>query len=180
MMYFILKENNTSVGVKVYKLVLYNLHSHRNWLSCTILHSKYALYSWWPTVLWISLELVLYLSMLSERFPYFGSCLQWRQWDQLWFRDSLNLNPLPHLTQRNHLALRDMECAVCDRGYFSILMFTVFSSQDYPPFPVNFFIESSRNAVLYLPWNCFAAAYSHGLSVWKTEPLACFMWLFHI
>lgn len=30
MLYFILKENNLSVGVKVYKLVLYNLLSHRN------------------------------------------------------------------------------------------------------------------------------------------------------
>lgn len=45
---------------------------------------------------------------------------------------------------------RDLECAVCDRGYFSILLFTVFSCQDYSPFPVNFFIELCRNVVLNL------------------------------
>lgn len=133
---------------------------------------------WWPTGLWTLLELLLYLSMLSERLPCFGSCLQWGQWDQLWFRDSLNLNSLPNFTQSSYTE-EIWGCAVCDRGYFSILLFTAFSSQDNSPFPVNFFIESCRNAFLYLSWSCFTAAYSHGLSaslkICKTEPLACFM-----
>lgn len=176
-MYFILKENNFSVEVKVYKLLICNLLLNRNSLSYTILYSKYALHTWWPTVLWVLLELVLYLSMLSERFPClvaacsevsginYDADIVWI-WIicQIWLREII-------------WHWRDLGCAVCDRGYFSVL-FTAFSTQDYSPFPVSFFIESCRNYFLYLSWNSFPAAYSHGLSaslkIAKTEPLACF------
>lgn len=177
-MYLILKENNFPVEVKVSKLVICNLLLNRNSLSYTILHSKYALHTWWPTVLWVLLELVLYLSMLSERFPCFSGCLQWGQWVQLWFRHCLNLNFLQNLTQRNHLALKGSGmCCLWHRIFFCPSVHSLQYSGLFA-FSSQLFLESGRNYFLYLSWNCFSTAYSHGLSaslkIGKTEPLACF------
>lgn len=127
-LYFMPKQSDLSLGVKVYKPVYNHSLAH---IFCS---KDPLLYAWRPTAPWILLELLSYLSMLLESFPWcrrlalrsMGSVTIQRA-----ARFEAEKSPGPE-------EVWDLLFAIHDRGYLSILLFRASGGEDYSPFPGSF------------------------------------------
>lgn len=171
---------------KLYKLVLYKLLSHRNSLFCTYFAAKTLFCTLGDQqpheYYWNCCHIFL---CCWRGFHGLVGCLQWGQWEQLWFRE------LQGLGQRNHTVLKRS-------GIYCLLSMTedihlAFCSG--PPVvriihlsKAAFWRASRSNFFLLLFWNDITAAYSNDLSAslrtWRTgysHSLGMFYaWIFYI
>jgi len=135
------KKSDLCLRVKVYKMMYKHPLLH---IFCS---KDPSLYTWWPTALSVLLELLLYLPMLMERFPWFGRLLAVTSVGSAMVqrpaRFGVEKSPGPE-------EIGDLLFAAHDRAYLSILLFRASTGEDYSPLPSHVFGDHHIEIFCYI------------------------------